>query len=55
MSVFTEVMISRKELLTATSALAMTWATLRDVAHLEGIDIDRHFKREVKRFTMKKN
>lgn len=53
MALFTEVMISRKGISTATSALAMAWAALRDVARMEGIDIERQFERDVKRFTLK--
>ena len=37
----------------AASALAMTWATLRDVARMEGTDVTRLFEREVKHWALK--
>ena len=47
MAMMTEVVITPQGLGTATCALAMVWATLKDVASSQGVDVERLFESEV--------
>lgn len=39
----------------ATCALAMAWATLKDAASIEGLEVEKLFKSEVKYWTINMN
>ena len=47
MAMMTEVVITPQGLGTATCALAMVWATLKDVASRQGLDVETLFESEV--------
>ena len=47
MAMMTEVVITPQGLGTATCALAMVWATLKDVASRQGVDVKTLFESEV--------
>ena len=47
MAMMTEVVITPQGLGTATCALAMVWATLKDVASRQGVDVETLFESEV--------
>ena len=53
MGILSQVATSRRGVGAATSALAMAWATLKDIATCEGIEVESIFESEVERWTLK--
>ena len=47
MGMLSQVATSRRGVGAATSALAMAWATLKDIALCEGVEVETLFEREV--------
>ncbi len=50
MGMLSQVATSRKGMGAAATALAMAWATLKDIASCEGVDIETLFESEVEFF-----
>ena len=48
MGLLSQVATSRKGMGAATTALAMAWATLKDIASCEGVEIETLFESEVR-------
>jgi len=53
MGILSQVATSRRGVGAATSALAMAWATLKDIATCEGVEVESLFESEVERWTLK--
>ena len=53
MGILSQVATSRRGVGAATSALAMAWATLKDIAMCEGVEVESLFESEVERWTLK--
>lgn len=53
MGMLSQVVTSRRGMGAATTALAMAWATLKDIATCEGIEVESIFESEVERWTLK--
>ncbi len=52
MGILSQVATSRRGVGAATSALAMAWATLKDIAMCEGVEVESLFESEVERWTL---
>ena len=52
MEMLMQVAISRRGMGAAASALAMAWATLKDIALCEGMDVETLFESEVKYWSL---
>ena len=52
MGILSQVATSRRGVGAATSALAMAWATLKDIAMCEGVEVETLFESEVERWTL---
>ena len=52
MEMLMQVAISRRGMGAAASALAMAWATLKDIALCEGMDVETLFECEVKYWSL---
>ena len=52
MEMLMQVAISRRGMGAAASALAMAWATLKDIALCEGMDVESLFESEVKYWSL---
>ena len=52
MGIMSQVATSRRGMGAATTALAMAWATLKDIATCEGIEVESLFESEVERWAL---
>jgi len=52
MGMLSQVAVSRRGMGAAASALAMAWATLKDIAMCEGMDVETLFESEVEYWTL---
>ena len=52
MGILSQVATSRRGVGAATSALTMAWATLKDIAMCEGVEVESLFESEVERWTL---
>lgn len=52
MGMLSQVATSRRGMGAATSALAMAWATLKDIATCEGIEVESLFESEVEYWSL---